>query len=49
MKGINLTDEELRHVKEICVQWNAQAIIIDGVKYINLPLNKWKIMLDSNT
>lgn len=37
-----LTPPELKQIKEICLMFNAQFIIIGNVKYNNLPLNKWK-------
>lgn len=30
------------NIKQVCILFNAQAIIIDNVKYVKLPLEKWK-------
>ncbi len=37
-----LSPSDLKRVKQMCVTVDAQSIKIDGIKYIKLPLEKWK-------
>ena len=38
---LTLTPEERQYIKELCLMFNGQYVIVDGVRFV-VPLDKWK-------
>ena len=38
---MTLTDAERAYIKMLCLMFNGQYVIVDGVRYV-VPLDKWR-------
>lgn len=41
---LEMTKEDKQRIKDICMLFNGQYVIVDGVRYI-VPLTKWQYEL----